>query len=113
IECMGGRSSHTVQSVGSGIIVDIHAGRAVVLTNRHVIDSSRGNWADEPPPNVDNCRIKLLGQPFQPAEFVWAAPNGIDLALVSVAVSTDVAEAAHVDPDVTLAVGESVFAVGN
>src|SRR5262245_32064743 len=79
------------QTIGSGVILRINGGQAYVVTNRHVVDhgftegasGSRGIAAAGP------FKIKLIGQAAQPASVVWVAPDGIDLAIASVAIMSD------------------------
>ncbi len=101
--------------VGSGVIVRLKDGTATVLTNRHVVDP---DFADEPFQTGAavagaSLQVRLLGQPSQPGVVLWTAPDGIDLALLSVPTLDAKAEAAPWRPNRPLLVGEDVFSVGN
>lgn len=99
--------------IGSGVILTIDNRKALIVTNRHVIDPDFE--ADEAAPleELSSLMVKLIGQPATPGQPVWIAPDGVDLALVSVpVVSTDVLRAAWAaTPD--LKIGDGVFAIGN
>lgn len=104
------------QTVGSGVILRIHAGAAYVLTNRHVVDP---NFAEDKQPAARAAAVtaavtvKLLGQPALPANVLWLAPDTVDLAVVKVAVqSAEPLECAW-GSDQELKIGDEVFAVGN
>jgi S1-C subfamily serine protease len=62
--------------------------------------------------NAD-VRVTILKQPALQARVDWLAPDGIDLALLSVPVVAEHIEAAPWDPETTARVGDTVFAVGN
>mgnify|MGYP002629306263 FL=1 len=100
-------------AIGSGVILSISDGSALIVTNRHVVDSNfPGSDSDE----VDDgstLRVKLVGQPNVIGQIVWMAQGGIDLALIRAPVTSDKALAAwwEVVPRATL--GDAVFAVGN
>jgi len=103
------------QTIGSGVILRISGGQAYVVTNRHVVDhgftegasGSRGIAAGGP------FKIKLIGQSPQPASVVWVAPDGIDLAIASVAILSDDPQSAEWVNDPDAKIGDEVFAVGN
>ncbi|NQT40492.1 MAG: trypsin-like peptidase domain-containing protein, partial [Planctomycetes bacterium] len=104
------------RGMGSGVIVRIADGAALIVTNRHVIDPSfaaEGSGQSDAAPDVADMEIKLVGQPAQVGHAVWVAPDGIDLAVVSVAVQADEPSAVQWDMDRPLQVGEDVFAIGN
>ncbi|NQV28509.1 MAG: trypsin-like peptidase domain-containing protein [Rhodopirellula sp.] len=103
-------------AIGSGVILRIANGSALIVTNRHVVDSNfPGNHSDEPaePGEGDSLRVKLVGQPNVVGQLVWVASGGIDLALIRAAVTSDKPLAAwwNAVPNATL--GDPVFAVGN
>jgi hypothetical protein len=103
------------QSIGSGVILKISDGKAYVVTNRHVVDPgftegaarARGISAG------GSLTIKLVGQGSRPASVEWVAPDGIDLAVASVAVNSADAQAAEWVCDLEAKIGDEVFAVGN
>jgi len=99
--------------IGSGVILKIDNGKALIVTNRHVIDPDFEDDDVTPLEELSSLMVKLIGQPATPAQPVWIAPDGVDLALVSVpVVSTDVLSAAwNATPD--LKIGDGVFAIGN
>lgn len=102
--------------IGSGVIVHIKDGIAWIITNRHVVDAG---FAEErkadPDPKLPNTKlsVKAIGQPLTPAQLVWIAPHGIDLAMITMPASSREIMAAVWDVKPKLTVGESVFAVGN
>lgn len=102
-------------SSGSGIVLKITGGSALILTNRHVVDSDFDGTgeADDAIP-TDDCRVKFLGHARVRAKVVWIAPAGIDAALVQAAVSDakDV-EAACWEPKPHFLIGDKIFVVGN
>jgi S1-C subfamily serine protease len=103
------------QSIGSGVILRISDGKAYVVTNRHVVDhdfaegaaGSRGTASGGP------FKIKLIGQSAESASVVWVAPDGVDLAIASVAVHSADPQAAEWVSDPEAKIGDEVFAVGN
>jgi hypothetical protein len=102
--------------IGSGVILRLADGKALVVTNRHVVDSdfsSDGPARPSASTTKGQLQVKLLGQPAQPAEVVWIAPDGIDLALVSVPARTTDARAVPWQRKPKLAVGDEVFSIGN
>ncbi len=104
------------QTIGSGVILRINAGTAYVLTNRHVVDP---DFHDENQPNAraDDVTaavtVKLIGQAALSARVLWLAPNGVDLAAVSVPVQSEKAMECLWGSDKELKIGDAVFAVGN
>jgi S1-C subfamily serine protease len=102
--------------IGSGVILRIAGGRAIIVTNRHVVDP---NFSATAPARASvredagKLRVKLLGQLPQPGEVLWIAPDGIDLALVGVAAHTANATAAVWQEKPRLAIGDEVFTIGN
>ena len=79
--CLGG------MGIGSGVILQIEHGSALIVTNRHVVDANpRGEEGTEDKRGLPDGRlqIKLIGQASHPGKVVWTAPDGIDLALVRV-----------------------------
>lgn len=102
-------------SVGSGVVLKVSPGSALVLTNRHVVDADfdgRGQAGDALP--TGDCRVKFLGKPRAKASVVWIAPSGIDAALVQVALGdTGDVVAACWDAAPHCRIADRVFVVGN
>lgn len=104
------------EAIGSGVVLRIHDGFGLLVTNRHVVDP---NFADDhgaAAPVLDqlgHLDVKLIGQPARPATVVWVAPDGIDLALIRVPISSTEPQAAEWDATPQLTIGDDVFAVGN
>lgn len=102
--------------IGSGVVVKIKEGTAWIVTNRHVVDASfseeRAAAAEGTLPKA-HLSVKAIGQPLTPAQLVWIAPHGIDLALITMPVTSREIMSAVWDATPRLTVGESVFAVGN
>src|SRR5262249_38672448 len=100
-------------SVGSGVILALRGGDAVILTNRHVVDASfTGRPGGQP--KADKVSVLLLGAVPQEGRVVWVAPDGIDAAVVRVPCTTARAAAARWRRNHRrLRVGDPVFAIGN
>ncbi|TWU04166.1 Periplasmic serine endoprotease DegP precursor [Symmachiella macrocystis] len=117
IESHNGIPGFSGGSIGSGVILRIQDGEALIVTNRHVIDDeyTGDEFHDTKlPTDIGELRIKLIGQLSQPGKLVWMAPDGIDLALLTVPVlSPDVLPAVWDAAVPQLAVGDEVFAIGN
>lgn len=103
-------------AIGSGVILRIANGSALIVTNRHVVDSSfpahSSDEADDPDTG-NGLRVKLVGQPNVAGQVVWMARGGIDLALIRAPVKSDKPLVAWWDAIPRVTVGDSVFAVGN
>src|SRR5262249_48697914 len=71
-------------SIGSGVILRIADREALIVTNRHVIDAHWNQQLDARARRglgAAGLSVTMLGQMPSPAEVVWVAPAGIDLAL--------------------------------
>ena len=104
------------EAVGSGVVLRIHDGFGLLVTNRHVIDPNFAEDNGAALPVLDqlgHLDVKLIGQPARPATVVWVAPDGIDLALIRVPISSIEPQAAEWDAVPQLTIGDDVFAVGN
>lgn len=104
------------EGLGSGVVVRIKEGVAWIVTNRHVVDASFAEErATNATPTIPSVKlfVKAIGQPLTPAQLVWIAPHGIDLALVTMPVTSREIMSAVWDAQPKLTVGENVFAVGN
>jgi hypothetical protein len=102
-------------AIGSGVVLRIEDGTALVVTNRHVVDPHYTGTArakdDLPEAQI---RVRLVNQKPMISRVAWVAPDGIDLALVKVPITEeDAAEAAHWDRVDRAHVGEKVFVIGN
>ncbi len=106
-------STLTQTGIGSGVILKIADGKALIVTNRHVVDpgfeGSSGNTIEE----LGDLMIKMIGQPATAARAVWVAPDGVDLALVSVPVVSSEVLAAIWKTIPGIKIGDAVFAIGN
>ncbi|MEZ5940133.1 MAG: S1C family serine protease [Planctomycetaceae bacterium] len=113
-----GKFGILTSALGSGVILNIENGTALVLTNRHVVDldyDGPGDGGDDDPLPESTLDVQMIGQPAQSGTVVWIAPYGIDLALVRVVgvpQSENIASAIW-DVAKTPKIGEPVFAVGN
>jgi S1-C subfamily serine protease len=115
IESTGGLWLLGGKAIGSGVIVQISSGEALIVTNRHVVDrdfSSVGDDNGSGPESLGPLAIKMLGQPEGKGRVVWFAPGGIDLALVRAPCSS-AAQAANWQRGRPTRVGQDVFAIGN
>lgn len=100
--------------LGSGVILKITNGQALILTNRHVIDpnfsarSTNGNTSDISPVHViaiDHARSE--------GTVTWLAPAGIDLAIVSAPCDSKEVRSVEWPARTALTIGAPVFAIGN
>jgi putative serine protease PepD len=99
--------------LGSGVIASIRDGVAYIVTNRHVIDPHSDFGHAFEPGSAGDIEVKVIGQAAQRGRVQWVAPDGIDLAVVSVAlpaIQIEPADCSRIDP---LQIGERVFAIGN
>jgi len=114
-----GLTSLGAKAVGSGVILQIDAGEALIVTNRHVVDddfpSSRDNASDASQlSRLSRLSVRMIGQPESEGRVVWLAPGQIDLALVRARCpSAGQAMDASWQKGRPMKVGESVFAIGN
>jgi hypothetical protein len=102
--------------IGSGVILQIEHGEALILTNRHVIDANfHGSDSTAKSDTLPDTRVhvKLIGQSSHPGQIVWIAPDGTDLALLTVAVDGTGARAAAWKAKTDLVIGNDVFTIGN
>jgi S1-C subfamily serine protease len=104
------RSGWINQGLGSGVIFRIRDGQAWVLTNRHVADP---DFSAKPGADADALTVQLVGQPAAPGHLAWVAPDGVDLAVVTVACNTKDAMIARWRPGRSVKIGDATFAVGN
>ncbi len=104
-------------AVGSGVILRIERGDALIVTNRHVVDRAFPADNDGSPgrlAGVDRLTVRMLGQPDTQGQVIWMAPGQIDLALVrAAAADSSLAQAAPWQLGRPMRVGERVFAIGN
>ncbi len=104
------------EAIGSGVVLRIHDGFGLLVTNRHVVDPKFAEDNGAAAPALDQAGhldVKLIGQPARPATVVWVAPDGIDLALIRVPITSIEPQAAEWDAEPKLTIGDDLFAVGN
>ena len=103
------------QGLGSGVILRITDREALIVTNRHVIDSAfaDGKRGVDVVPRPDELLVKMVGQQSLAGEVVWIAPHGIDLALITAPVVAPDPMAAHWEKEPKMQIGHRVFAIGN
>jgi S1-C subfamily serine protease len=103
-------------SLGSGVILKIEDGEALVITNRHVVDPK---FSADPPgeaggePNNLFVDVMMVDQLMPQGRVVWLAPGKVDLALVRVPCRSPQVKAARWKMRRRMRVGEDVFAIGN
>ncbi len=107
------------KAVGSGVILQISGGEALIVTNRHVVDddfpSSKAGASDaDHLTGLGRMSVSMLGQPQGEGRVVWMAPGQIDLALIR----AKCGESGHARDAAwqqgrPMKVGETVFAIGN
>lgn len=107
------------KSIGSGVILAINGGEALIVTNRHVVDDTFPSSADASLDagylaRLGKLRVTMLGPDQGEGKVVWIAPGQIDLALVrSTVTSASQAAVARWRRGRPMKVGTSVFAIGN
>jgi hypothetical protein len=118
IESPSGWGGLAGTAIGSGVILKIAGGDAIVITNRHVVDAAFS--ADEPAkaggdPDHALLKVHLVDQSVQPGSVIWLAPGGIDLALVRIALPKrrEIQAAPWQVGRARVPVGDPVFAIGN
>jgi S1-C subfamily serine protease len=101
-------------AIGSGVILKIEAGEALLITNRHVVDPDFDGQEAEEAGNPDNLtvEVRMIGQDSATGRVVWIAPGGIDLALVQVPCHTAEARVTRWKMGRRVQVGDTVFAIG-
>jgi hypothetical protein len=118
IERKGGLAAFGGKAIGSGVILRIDRGDALIVTNRHVVDhdfpdSNDDNGADRLA-RLGRVTVRMLGQPDGEGQVVWLAPGQIDLALIRTACAAEgQAQTAPWQKGRPIRVGETVFAIGN
>jgi hypothetical protein len=105
------------KAIGSGVILQVEGGDALMVTNRHVVDAKFPSENDNSAAQLarlDRLTVRILGQPDTEGQVIWMAPGQIDLALVRAPCSaTSMGQAAPWEKGRTMRVGDSVFAIGN
>jgi S1-C subfamily serine protease len=117
IERTAGLAALGARAMGSGVILQLRGGEALIVTNRHVVDDSfPSDGASEPGrlSRLGRLSVRMLGQPDGEGRVVWLAPGQIDLALVQTTCPrTAEARDAAWRKGRPMKVGEAVFAIGN
>ena len=118
IERGGGLAALGEMAVGSGVILQINQGEALIVTNRHVVDkdfpSDHRDRDGDDLSNRERLTVKMLGHSDTQGQVVWMAPGQIDLALVrSTCPPSSEARDTLWQNARAMKVGESVFAIGN
>lgn len=102
--------------IGSGVVLKVRNGAALIVTNRHVVDSSFSDSTTNTPADLSSLAevmVTAFNQATALGAIEWIAPYGIDLAIISVPVAKiDVVEA-HWNNELTPQIGDNVFAIGN
>jgi S1-C subfamily serine protease len=119
IERSGGLAALGEMAMGSGVILQINQGEALVVTNRHVVDKDFPSSSDDRGgrdriSHLGRLTVRMLDHRDPQAQVVWLAPGQIDLALVrsSCPASSQARDTVWQNGRV-MKVGESVFAIGN
>jgi S1-C subfamily serine protease len=113
LQALGGKA------VGSGVILQLSDGEALIVTNRHVVDdefpASNGDGAKaDRLARLGKMSVTLLDQPRLEGRVVWLAPGQIDLAMIRVRCgASGQARDAAWERGRPMKVGETVFAIGN
>ncbi|MEO2035389.1 MAG: trypsin-like peptidase domain-containing protein [Planctomycetaceae bacterium] len=101
------------QGIGSGVILRIQNGEALVLTNRHVIDPAFADGGGSVMENISDFAVKGIGQPSVTGSVIWLAPDDVDLAVITMPVVSTELLAAAWDAAPNVQVGDEVFAIGS
>jgi len=101
------------QGIGSGVILQIQNGEALVLTNRHVIDPAFADGGGSVIEDLSNFMVKGIGQPSVNGSVIWLAPDDVDLAVITMPVVSTELLAAAWDAAPNVQVGDEVFAIGS
>jgi S1-C subfamily serine protease len=116
ISSLLGQGAFAQGAIGSGVIIQIENNTGLIVTNRHVVDPDyTGNDGDPSPklPEEGRLQVKIIGLLPQPGKVVWMAPDGIDLALLTVNIDSQEAKAVTWRRKMPLMAGEDVFTIGN
>jgi len=119
IERGGGLTALGEMAIGSGVILQIKQGEALIVTNRHVVDkdfpsASDNNGGGDHLSHLGRLTVKMLGHRDTHGQVVWLAPGQIDLALVrSTCPPSSQARDTLWQNGRAMKVGASVFAIGN
>ncbi len=104
------------QGIGSGVVLAIRDGSALIVTNRHVVDHSYTDGTTTVPRDLDSLdkiSVTTVEQSSVPGKLEWLAPHGVDLAIVSAPLLGNDVREAHWDKAAVPHIGDEVFAVGN
>jgi serine protease Do len=98
---------------GSGVVIRNDNDTALILTNRHVVDS-RFALLDLPTPidKLPTPRVTYLTKESSLGTVVWVAPDEVDLAIVRTKSAAEI-EAVNWLTSQKVVIGEQVFAIGN
>ena len=101
--------------IGSGVIMRLSGGEALIVTNRHVVDADYNGSgpAEGRLDQLPSVQVQFISGAARAGQVVWLAPHGIDLALVRVPSEEDQAQAALWQAGRSIRVGDAVFAIGN
>ena len=116
IETRQGWSGLTGRTIGSGVVLDISDDKALIVTNRHVVDTGFSSHLGGQARDADQLKgvtVRLIDELPEPARVVWLAPHGIDLALVRARCKSSQVQSASWEKIPLLHVGDDVFAIGN
>jgi hypothetical protein len=97
--------------IGSGVVLKLDNGTALLVTNRHVIDPNFPGAAELK--GLPPVRVRYIEGTIGDGKVVWLAPHGIDLALVQTDTTTPEARTAPWEAGRAVHVGETVFAIGS
>jgi hypothetical protein len=119
IERSDGLPAFGGKAVGSGVILDVSNGAALIVTNRHVVDDDYPRARDETRATDNRSRarrltVRMLGRGESDGQVIWLAPDQIDLALIRTAwPNSSEAKDAAWRKGRAMKVGQPVFAIGN
>lgn len=100
---------------GSGVVLKKEKGKALIVTNRHVIDAAFEGPTERSLEDFAQTTISVdyIDGASGTAKVLWLAPNQIDLALIEAACDSSSADVAPIRANHPGQVGDPVFAIGN
>ncbi len=98
--------------IGSGVILSVADGEALILTNRHVVDPAFDGAARSANDDPGPITVQFVDGAVRVGRVAWQATGDGDVALVKAPVGTGAA-AARMGHARLPRIGDDVFAIGN
>lgn len=113
LETQGSMLPFASRAMGSGVIVALAGGQALIVTNRHVVDPGFEDGDPSSGSKDAEISVRAVGQLPVSGRLAWVAPGGIDLAVLAAPIHSPEARAVAWLEGVLPAMGEEVFSIGN